>query len=173
MKRITATIAAMAIISGIGQPSMAQNGAAPIGPEMQKQMTVSNDRFERCIDNPGCSIRDRLRIMDSMDEDMRTAMERINKNCMMMNYNECVGPQREETRQWRGIHDRMGRMMQSMEMRSLKTGESATPAPEKKSDMTPREEGGQMIEMMEPAAGDAAMPRMEAPKRPWWNILNR
>lgn len=151
----------MALMLGASQPVMAQDSiiVTPLQQQGKAQPPSLDERFEDCINNDKCDMRERMRLMDDMSDDMHEAMRRMDLICSMMDYNECIGPQRDEREQWHEMHANMQEMMQSMETRALNKKESKKPAPDEK------QETAEKMNKSEPSAGEEIG---EEKRRFWW-----
>lgn len=149
MEQQTIALMIMALMLGASQPAWAQDGASAASPQNYEiQVSPSlDDRFDQCIHNDSCTIRERMNLMSDMSNDMRDVLRQMDKNCAMMDYNECIVPQRDERVQWHKMHNHMREMMQSIEARALNPKEGASLLPDKK------QETGESMNMNEPSAG--------------------
>ncbi len=144
----------MALALAAAHPACAQESASPATPPIAEKPAGLDERFARCMNDPQCTLRERMRLMREMDDDMRETWEQMDQNCMMMDYNECIGPQRDRRQHWRKTHEYMDKMMRSMETRALDQAEVGKPATAEPGDKN-------------------AQPAGDAEKRPWWKRWQR
>lgn len=149
------TIAVVTVMAGIlccgAQDIRAQDSEIMmLPPKKMKEMSFEK-KYESCMENSECTLESRLRLMEEMGKELQTMLGRMSGVCAIMNYNECIGPQREERQRWRDMHERMSSMMESMEMRLMP--------------------GEREMMSIEPSAGKEG--GEEKKERDWWKFFYR
>ncbi len=161
-------ITLMAIILGASQPALAQSGTNAY-PQQKTTEDVSSieNKFEKCMNDPDCSLKERLQIVSDIGNDMDASVQRMRQTCAIMDYNECISPQRDETQQWYKMNSHAREMMKSMEMRSLSQYDNARKSPDEK--QSALDKYGEEMNEREPSAGNSK----PTEKNPWWKFMSR
>ncbi len=157
--RYAVTMAFLAIILGPISPATAQNKARmALTPNKPAQLSSLDQRYMECMDGTECHTRDRLQIMQDMNNEIRKTMNQMSQACMNMNYIDCMEPQRSERQQWHKMHSHMHDMMKTME-----TKDSITMI--KKQEPAEQSDAEEMSQT-EPSAGN-----QKEEKKTWWRNI--
>lgn len=137
-------------------------------------------RYQNCMEDPDCTVQERLMLMGEMDQELTRAMQRMNNTCMDLDYNDCINPRSSYNEEWHKLHSHMGTMMSGMEMNAPDgMGPFMTESEEAPMGMMD-EETGEAMSRREPAAGtteepEADMENIEPAEKPkeknWWQRM--
>ncbi len=174
MEQALAT-ALVVIALGISQPAVAQKNISADDKPAQQNLSLDK-RYDNCIGNPECRIQERMALMIDIGNRLREVQKHMDQNCLILSYNECIGPQLDERAEWHKNHKRLGTLMQSLEDR---TAGMMMDSGRKTVDKSDASEAAKELNLQEPAAGvprpprDYATPQNTEEKKPWWKFMSK
>ncbi len=174
MEQALAT-ALVIIALGISQPAIAQKTVSADKKSAEKSQSLDK-RYANCLGNADCSIQERLELITALGNHQREIQQDMDRNCLVLGYNECIGPQLDERAEWHKTHKHMANLMQSLEDRS--TGGMMNYSKNASQDKSSLDKKAEEMSKQEPAAGvprppkDYTEPQNKDEKRPWWKFLS-
>lgn len=175
MEQALAT-ALVIIALGVSQPAIAQKSASNDKKPPQKSLSLDK-RYENCMGNSDCSIQERLELITALGKNQREIQKNMDQNCLILGYNECIGPQLDERAEWHKNHKHMANLMQSLEDRS--TGAMIDNSKELAQNDSSLDKEAKEMSAQEPAAGPPQTPKdskaaeNKEVKRPWWKMHSK
>lgn len=175
MEQALAT-ALVIIALGMSQPAIAQKSVSTDKKPAEKSLSLDK-RYENCLGNAECSLQERLKLITALGDRQREIQKDMDRNCLVLGYNECIGPQLNERAEWHKTHKHMANLMQSLEDRSAGTMMEYTK--NSSQDKSSLDEKAEEMSKQEPAAGvprppkDYMAPQNKDEKRPWWKFLSK
>ncbi|PJB70848.1 MAG: hypothetical protein CO093_06845 [Alphaproteobacteria bacterium CG_4_9_14_3_um_filter_47_13] len=102
-------------ILGSAHPAYAQNRLQFVAQTTPAGITDLYQRYQECIGNSSCDVQKHLQLMIDMTDGMHQSLGRMNQTCTNMNYQDCIGVQANEKRQWKIMHNYMNALMQDLD----------------------------------------------------------
>lgn len=157
----TLVLALMAIMVGATGTAAAQNDTSVSKSEYLPIPGLSiEQRHMECVDDPDCTLEERLMLMEEMNDEMAAMLERMNETCMELDYEACIDPRSAANEQWHKMHNHSGEMMFSMEITS-EMGPFMTEYEPERERQQRMEQLGEEMGRQEPAAGNTRQQNME------------
>lgn len=151
----TLILALVAVMVGSAGTASAQNetsaGSAEYLPIPGRTL---EQRHMECVDDPECSVGERLLLLEEMNDEMDAMIGLMNENCMELDYEDCIDPRSAANEQWHKMHNHSGEMMFSMEINAPEgMGPFMTEYEADRQERRRLDEAAEEMRRQEPAAG--------------------